>query len=67
MPGAVPFTSSLATLPYGLVLAANGVGVIAGNPGLCTGLNIHRGFVTHPTVGASLGMTATAPEAALAA
>src|SRR6202022_2139210 len=54
MPGAVPFTSSHAlnnaALPYGLALAAGGLGAIANNPGLRGGLNVHRGHVTHPAI-----------------
>jgi alanine dehydrogenase len=71
MPGAVPFTSSHAlchaTLPYGLALAAGGLGAIAADVGLRSGLNVHRGHVTHPAVAASLGLAVQAPEAALAA
>jgi len=71
MPGAVPFTSSHAlnnaALPYGLALAAGGLGAIAGNPGLRGGLNVHRGHVTHPAIAASLGFALKPPEAALAA
>lgn len=70
MPGAVPFTSSHAlnnaTLPYGLALAAGGIGAIAGNLGLRAGLNVHRGHLTHKAVAASLGLEVTLPEAALA-
>jgi len=71
MPSAVPFTSSCAlnhaTLPYGLALAADGLEAIASNPGLRSGLNVHRGHVTHAAVAASLGLNVKAPEAALAA
>jgi alanine dehydrogenase len=71
MPGAVPFTSTHAlnnaALPYGLALAAGGLGAIAGNPGLRGGLNVHRRHVTHPAIAASLGFALKPPEAALAA
>jgi alanine dehydrogenase len=71
MPGAVPLTSSHAlahaTLPYGLALADGGLRALASDMGLRSGLNIHRGFVTHDAVADSLGMMAKTPEAALAA
>ncbi|MGH6836244.1 MAG: alanine dehydrogenase [Methylocella sp.] len=71
MPGVVPITSSHAlnnaALPYGLALAAAGLGAIASNPGLRGGLNVHRGHVTHPAIAASLGFALKPPEAALAA
>ena len=56
-----------ATLPYGLALAAGGLGAIASHPGLRGGLNVHRGHVTHPAIAASLGLAVKPPEAALAA
>jgi alanine dehydrogenase len=71
MPGVVPFTSTHAlnnaTLPFGLALAAGGLGAIGSTPGLRGGLNVHRGHVTHPAIAASLGFAMKAPEAALAA
>jgi alanine dehydrogenase len=71
MPGAVPFTSTHAlnnaALPYGLALAAGGLGAILTNPGLRGGLNVHRGQVTHPAIAASLGFALKPPEVALAA
>jgi alanine dehydrogenase len=71
MPGVVPLTATQALnhalLPYGLALAAGGLAAIASNPGLRSGLNIHRGHVTHPAIAASLGFALTALEAALAA
>lgn len=71
IPGAVPMTSTHAlnnaTLPYGLALAAGGLSAIASHPGLRTGLNVHRGHVTHPAIAASLGLAMKPPEAALAA
>lgn len=70
MPGAVPFTSSHAlnhaALPYGLALAAGGLGAIASNLGLRGGLNVHRGQVTHPAIAESLGFALKPPETALA-
>src|ERR1700732_1250704 len=69
MPGAVPLTSSHAlnnaALPYGLALAAGGLGAIANNPGLRGGLNVHRGHVTHPAIAGCLGFALTPPAAAL--
>jgi alanine dehydrogenase len=71
MPGAVPYTSSHAlnnaTLPYGLALAKDGIKAIFDNPALRSGLNVHRGEITHPAVAASLGLSVTPPERALAA
>src|SRR3984893_8951030 len=71
MPGAVPFTSTHAlnnaALPYGLALAAGGLGAIASNPGLRGGLNVHRGHVADPGTAASLGFALKPPESALAA
>jgi len=71
IPGAVPLTSTHAlnnaTLPYGLALAAGGLGAIATNPGLRSGLNVHRGHVTHPAIAMSLGFALRPPEAVLAA
>jgi alanine dehydrogenase len=71
MPGAVPYTSSHAlnnaTLPYGLALAKDGIKAIFDNPGLRAGLNVHHGELTHPAVAASLGLSVTPPERALAA
>jgi alanine dehydrogenase len=71
MPGAVPLTATEALnhamLPYGLALAAGGLAAIAANRSLRAGLNVHHGHVTHPAIAASLGLTLTEPEAALAA
>lgn len=70
MPGAVPLTSSRAlnnaTLPYGLALAADGIAAIARDPGLRSGLNIHRGRLMHPAVAESIGVTAASMDQALA-
>ena len=69
IPGAVPMTSAQAlnnaTLPYGLALAAEGLGAIMKTPGLRGGLNVHRGQITHPAIATSLGFAATPPEEAL--
>ena len=69
IPGAVPLTSTHAlnnaTLPYGLALASGGLGTIASNPGLRSGLNVHRGHVTHPAIATSLGFALKPPDAAL--
>jgi len=59
MPGAVPMTSSHAlnnaTLPYGLALAAKGIGACDEDPGLREGLNIKAGKIVNATVAESLG------------
>jgi alanine dehydrogenase len=69
IPGAVPMTSAQAlnnaTLPYGLALAAGGLGAIASTPGLRGGLNVHRGQITHPAIAASLGFAFIPPEQAI--
>jgi alanine dehydrogenase len=71
MPGAVPLTASHAlahaTLPYGLALASSGIRALASDRGLRAGLNVHRGYLTHAAVAASLGMEVHPPESALAA
>ncbi|MDE2043185.1 MAG: alanine dehydrogenase, partial [Alphaproteobacteria bacterium] len=63
MPGAVPHTSTHAlnnaTLPYGLALAAQGLGALKSVPGLAEGLNIHNGKLTNAPVAESLGMAFT--------
>jgi len=61
MPGAVPITSTYAltnaTLPYVIELAQSGVdGALAHSPGLCAGLNVDRGQITHPAVAEALGL-----------
>jgi alanine dehydrogenase len=69
MPGAVPLTSSEAlnnaTLPYGLLLADQGLGAFESNAGLLAGLNIHRGMVTNRAVADSLGLRFTPAAKAL--
>jgi alanine dehydrogenase len=71
MPGAVPVTATHALnhalLPYGLALANGGLSSLMRNHGLRSGLNVHRGHITHPAIAASLGCEMKAPEAALAA
>jgi alanine dehydrogenase len=71
MPGAVPITSSHAlnnaTLPFGLALAAKGIGALVEDRHLRAGLNIHRGQITNRAVAESLHMAAAAAEDALAA
>ena len=71
MPGAVPVTSSHAlnnaTLPFGLALAAKGIGALVEDPHLRAGLNVHRGQITNPAVAASQNLPAAAPEKVLAA
>ena len=70
MPGAVPRTSAHAlnnaTLPYGLALAARGLGALSSVPGLREGLNVHEGQLYSRPVADSLGI-AYAGDAALAA
>ena len=64
MPGAVPRTSTFAltnaTLPFVAALAARGTDALHADPHLLAGLNVHRGQVVHPAVGAALGL-ASAP------
>jgi alanine dehydrogenase len=71
MPGAVPITSSHAlnnaTLPFGLALAAKGIGALVEDRHLRAGLNIHRGQITNRAVADSLHMAAAAAEDVLAA
>ncbi len=60
MPGAVARTSTFAltnaTLPYVLQLADRGVvAALRDDPYLRTGLNVHRGRITHPAVAEALG------------
>jgi alanine dehydrogenase len=69
MPGSVPLTSSHAlnnaTLPFGLALAKDGVHAILSNPHLKSGLNVHRGKVTHSAVAQSLGLPYADPVDAI--
>jgi alanine dehydrogenase len=61
MPGAVPVTSSQAlnnaTLPFGLALANRGLAAAIEDPHLRSGLNVHRGRITHKAVAQSLGLS----------
>jgi len=69
MPGAVPRTSTFAltnqTTDYVLLLADQGVGALANNPELLSGLNVYHGQVTHPGVATAFGLTFISPEKAL--
>jgi alanine dehydrogenase len=71
MPGAVPVTSSHAlnnaTLPFGLMIANDGLQGILANPHLRDGLNVHRGAITNKAVAESLGLQFRLAEKALAA
>jgi alanine dehydrogenase len=61
MPGAVPLSSSVAlgnaTLALGLRMAAKGLGAIARDRDLSSGLNIHHGKVYNAAVAESLGLS----------
>jgi alanine dehydrogenase len=69
MPGAVPYTSTIAlsnqTLPYALLLADRGVAALKVNPALLKGLNMHRGKLTYKAVGEAFGIEAVDPDRAL--
>ncbi len=60
MPGAVPLTSSEAlnnaTLPFGLMLADQGLAALARSRHLRNGLNVHEGRITHAAVAEALGL-----------
>jgi alanine dehydrogenase len=60
MPGAVPVTSTWGlaqvTLPYALVLAGRGIKAVAENRAILSGINTHRGHITHATVARSIGL-----------
>jgi alanine dehydrogenase len=60
MPGSVPRTSSYAlnnaTLEYGLRIADGGLGAIAADRALLSGLNVHKGHLASAAVADSLGM-----------
>jgi alanine dehydrogenase len=71
MPGAVPWTSTYAltnaTLPYVLKLADKGYcDALMASPNFLSGLNVHRGLLTEPSVAREQGLAFTAPEKALA-
>lgn len=59
MPGAVPYTSTLAltnaTLRYGLMIADNGVEEAIKNTSIRNGLNIYDGKVTNKNLADALG------------
>ena len=69
MPGAVPLTSSHAlnnaTLPYGLVLAADPIAAMKRDAGLLAGLNIRAGKVTNRAVAESQKLNFVEPLASL--
>jgi alanine dehydrogenase len=60
MPGAAPRTSSEAlghaTLPFGLMLADQGLKALERNRHLAKGLNVLAGRITHPAVAEALGL-----------
>jgi len=71
MPGAVARTSTYAlnnvVLPFVIELANRGPeAALRADPHLGNGLNIYRGRLTNPEVGASLGVQAVTPDVALA-
>jgi alanine dehydrogenase len=70
MPGAVPVTSTYAltnaTLPYVLMLAERGVAdAVRADPGLCAGVNVAAGRVTHAGVAEGVGAEYVAVTEAL--
>ena len=70
MPGAVPITSTYAltnaTLPHAIALADHGVaGAIRRDPGLCLGVNVAGGEVTHPAVAEAVAASCIPVEEAL--
>ena len=73
MPGGVARTSTIAlnnaTLPYGIMLANQGIEAMRNNPNLLNGLNMHKGRITyqaiHDTLGEKLGLDYIDPVAAL--
>jgi len=60
MPGAVPVTSTRGlaqvTLPYALALADKGIKAAADNRAILSGINTHRGHITHAPVARSIGL-----------
>ena len=70
MPGAAPRTSSEAlvhaTLPFGLMLADQGLDALKTNRHLAKGLNVLKGDVTHPAVAQALGKPFVDPYGAWA-
>ena len=72
MPGAVPRTSTYAlntvTLPFVIKLAEMGPrAALAQDPHLLQGLNVHRGYITHPAVAEALGFEYLEAQTAIAA
>ncbi len=66
MPGAVPRTSTIAlegaTLPYGLLIANNGLEhAVLENESLMKGLNVYQGHLTYEGVAQSLGLAYSNP------
>ena len=68
MPGAAPRTSSKAlghaTLPFGLMLADQGLDALKTNRHLAKGLNVLKGEITHPAVAEALGKPFSDPYGA---
>jgi alanine dehydrogenase len=72
MPGAVARTSTFAlnnaTLPFILALADKGpTKALADDPHLLNGLNVHKGRIAHPAVGAALGLATVDARSAIKA
>jgi alanine dehydrogenase len=69
MPAACARTATQAlaplVLPYALALAAKGLSALADDLQLQTGLNLHRGLLTHRAVATALGLPAITPAEAL--
>lgn len=71
MPGAAPYTSTIAlnnaTLPFALQLANQGAKqALENNPHLLNGLNIHKGQITYEQVAKALNKRFTDPKEILA-
>ncbi len=60
MPGAYPRTSTFAlteaTLPYAVDIAGKGIQALRDDPGLASGLNTYKGFVTCQPVAEAMGL-----------
>ena len=70
MPGAVPFTSTVAltnsTLPYIIAVADHGVaGAIESNSMISTALNTFKGQITHRGVADAFNLEYRSPEAVI--
>ncbi len=63
MPGAMPRTSTFAlsnvTLPWGLLIADNGLDAVRANPALAKGLNVYKAQVTYEPVAEACGIPYT--------